>query len=37
MAKSAKLTNSEQVTGHIKKLDPTVGKIVQTLRKIILN
>lgn len=37
MAKSAKLTDSEQVTEHLKKLDPTVGKIVQTLRKIILS
>jgi hypothetical protein len=37
MAKSIKLTEPEQVTEHIKKLDPAVGKIVQTLRTIILS
>ncbi len=37
MAKTVKLTDSEQVTEHIKKLEPGLGKIVQTLRKIILN
>ena len=37
MAKSIKLTDSQQVTEHIKKLDPEVGKIVQNLRKIILS
>jgi hypothetical protein len=37
MAKSAKLTDTEEVTAHIKKLDPAVGKIVQTLRSIILS
>jgi len=37
MAKSAKLSDSEQVMEHIKKLDPSVSKIVQTLRKIILS
>ena len=37
MAKSVKLTDTEQVTEHIKKLDPAVGKIVQNLRKIILS
>ncbi len=36
MAKSIKLTDPEQVTEQIKKLDPAVGKIVQTLRTIIL-
>jgi len=36
MAKSIKLTEPEQVTEHIKKLDPAMGKIVQTLRAIIL-
>ena len=36
MAKQEKLTDSKQVTAHIKKLDPVVGKIVQALRKIIL-
>ena len=37
MAKAIKLTDAEQVTDHIKKLDPAVGKIVETLRKIILS
>jgi len=37
MARSIKLTDSEQVTEHIKKLDPAVAKIVQALRKIILS
>jgi hypothetical protein len=37
MAKSVKLTESEEVTEHIKRLEPTVGKIVQVLRKIILS
>jgi hypothetical protein len=36
MAKAAKLTDSEQVTEHIKKLDPDVANVVQTLRKTIL-
>lgn len=36
MAKS-KLTDSEQVTEHIKKLDPALGKIVETIRQIILS
>src|SRR6476659_3474843 len=37
MAKSAKQTDSEEVSEHIKKLEPAVGKIVQALRKIILS
>ena len=37
MAKSVKLTDPEEVTAHIKKLDPAVSKIVQTLRDIILS
>ena len=37
MAKTAPLTDSEQVTEHIKKLDPAVAKIVMALRKIILS
>src|SRR5664279_1027240 len=37
MAKSIKLTDSDQVTKHINALDPAVSKIVQTLRKIILD
>jgi hypothetical protein len=32
-----KLSDSEQVTGHIKKLDPAVSKIVETIRQIILS
>jgi hypothetical protein len=37
MAKSIKLTDSEEVSQHIKKLDSEVVKIVETFRKIILN
>ena len=37
MAKSIKLTDSDQVTKHINTLDPAVSKIVQTLREIILD
>jgi hypothetical protein len=37
MARAIKLTDSEQVTEHIKKLEPGLGVIVQTLRKIILS
>jgi len=37
MAKATKLTDSEQVTEHIKKLGPGLGKIIQTLREIILD
>ena len=37
MAKTTKLTDSEQVTQHIKKLGPGLGKIIQTLREIILD
>ena len=36
MAKATKLPDSEQVTEHIKKLEPGLGKIIQTLREIIL-
>jgi hypothetical protein len=32
-----KLSDKEQVTEHIKKLDPTIGKIVETIRQIILS
>ena len=32
-----KLTDSGEVTEHINKLDPGIGKIVQALRKIILS
>ncbi len=37
MAKLIKLTDTQQVTAHIKKLDPETGKIVQALRKLILS
>ncbi|MEQ1799047.1 MAG: DUF1801 domain-containing protein [Lacibacter sp.] len=36
MAKSIKLTDSEQVTEHIKKLEPAFGKIIEAIRQIIL-
>jgi hypothetical protein len=32
-----KLSDSEQVTGHIQKLEPGLGKIIQALRTIILS
>ncbi|MEP7372094.1 MAG: DUF1801 domain-containing protein [Chitinophagaceae bacterium] len=37
MASSKKLSDEEQVTSHIAKLDPELGKIIEALRKIILN
>ena len=37
MAKSIKLSDNEQVTAHIKKLEPAFGKIIQYLRKMILS
>lgn len=37
MAKAVKLTDSEEVTEHIKKLDPAFGKVIETIRQIILN
>jgi hypothetical protein len=37
MAKATKPTDSEQVTEHIKKREPGLGKIIQTLREIILS
>ena len=36
MAKAIKLSDKEQVTEHIKKLDPSLSKIVQYLRETIL-
>jgi len=36
MAKAVKLTDTEQVTANIKTLDPSFGKIVETIRQIIL-
>jgi hypothetical protein len=37
MAKSTKLSDQEQVTAHIQKLDPDLGKIVEYIRQLILN
>ncbi len=37
MAKAVKLSDSEHVTEHIKKLEPAVGKIVEAIRQIILS
>lgn len=34
---SIKLTDKEQVTEHIQKLEPELGKIIETIRQIILN
>jgi hypothetical protein len=36
MAKAVNLTGTERVTTHIKKLDPSFGKIIETIRQIIL-
>ena len=35
--KAPELSDKEQVTAHIKKLDPSIGKIVEALRRIILS
>ena len=32
-----KLSDKEQVTAHIEKLDPSLGKIIEAIRQIILN
>lgn len=37
MAKTTKLSDLEQVTAHIQKLDPDLGETINTLREIILN
>ena len=37
MAAAKKLSDEEQVTAHIRKLDPALGKIIQTIRQIILS
>jgi hypothetical protein len=37
MAKSIKPSDQEEVTAHIKKLDPAFGKIIETIRQIILS
>jgi len=36
MAKPVNPTDTEQVTAHIKKLDPSFGKIIEAIRQIIL-
>ena len=36
MAKTAKLSDTDQVTEHIKKLDPSIRKTIEALREIIL-
>src|SRR6185437_9296905 len=37
MAKSVKLTDSEEVIQHIQKLDPSIRDTIETLRQIILS
>jgi hypothetical protein len=37
MAKAIKPSDSEQVTKHIQKLEPAIGKVVERLREIILS
>ncbi len=37
MPAKIKLSEKEQVTEHIKKLDPAFGKIIETIRQIILS
>ena len=37
MAAAKKLSDAEQVTAHIKKLDPALNKIVEPIRQIILS
>ncbi|HPN68767.1 MAG TPA: DUF1801 domain-containing protein [Saprospiraceae bacterium] len=37
MAKQLKLTDAEQVSAHIAKLEPAIGEIVESLRQIILD
>ncbi len=37
MAKAKTLTDQELVSEHIQKLDPALGKIIETLRQIILS
>ena len=37
MAKAIKLTDKEQVTAHINKLDPEIRKVIELLRQIILS
>ncbi len=37
MAKTTKLSDSEQVTAHIKRLEPSLAKTIEYLRKVILS
>ena len=37
MSKSVKLSDHDQVTAHIHKLDPVFGKVIEALRQIILS
>ena len=37
MPREIKLSDSDQVTQHIKKLEPSFGRIIETIRKIILS
>lgn len=37
MAKAIKLSGTEQVTMHIKKLDPSISKVVEAIRQVILS
>jgi hypothetical protein len=37
VAKAIKLSDKEQVTQHIKKLDPAISKTIEAIRKIILS
>ncbi len=37
MAKQSKISDQDQVTQHIKRLEPEVAKIIETLRQIILS
>ena len=37
MTKAPKLSDTEQVTQHIKKLDPAISKTIEAIRKIILS
>jgi hypothetical protein len=37
MAKAVKLTDEQQVSEHIKKLEPGLSKVVETIRQIVLS
>ena len=36
MSKSVRISDHDQVTDHIQNLDPVIGKVIETLRQIIL-